>query len=199
MHSLSTHQSLLARLSRGDDQAAWAECFARYRELVLGVARRRGLSGGDGDDVLQDVFVALSQSLPKFEYDRERGRFRGFLKTITVRAIARRLRRRGAAPAVGTVGADVGDEHDVGAPDPEFEATWEAEWRQHHLRQAMAVLRSEVRASDLRAFELVTQGQREAREVAAELGLSVDSVYQAKSRILKRLRELIAGQVAEEG
>lgn len=199
MHSLSTHQSLLARLSRGDDQEAWAECFARYRELVLGVARRRGLHGSDGDDVLQDVFVELSKSLPKFAYDRERGRFRGFLKTITVRAIGKRLRRRGPAPATGGAPDESTGDDTIGAPDPEFEATWEAEWRQYHLRLAFGVLRNEVRATDLRAFEAVTQGQREPRDVATELGISLDSVYQAKSRILKRLRELIAGQIAEEG
>jgi DNA-directed RNA polymerase specialized sigma24 family protein len=34
---------------------------------------------------------------------------------------------------------------------------------------------------------------------AEELGLSVDQVYQAKSRIVRRLAELVAEQVAEEG
>lgn len=198
MPSLSTHQSLLARLRGGDDQEAWAECFQRYRDLILGVARRRGFAGADGEDLLQDVFVELGKSLPKFEYDQERGRFRGFLKTITVRAIGKRLRRRGPAPAIGT-DPEMAPDEAVGAPDPEFEATWEAEWRQYHLRLAMGVLHNEVRATDLRAFEAVTQGQRDPRAVASELGISVESVYQAKSRILKRLRELIAAQVAEEG
>jgi RNA polymerase sigma-70 factor, ECF subfamily len=198
VHSLSTHQSLLARLSRGNDQEAWAECFARYRELILGVARRRSFAGSDGDDVLQDVFVELGKSLPKFQYDRERGRFRGFLKTITVRVIGKRLRTRGPAKALGT-DPDAEPNDTLGAADPEFEATWEAEWRQYHLRLAMAVLRSEVRATDLRAFEEVTQGQRDPGEVARDLGIQVASVYQAKSRLLKRLRELIALQVADEG
>lgn len=200
MLSLSTHQSLLARLARGDDQEAWAECFARYRDLILGVARRRGFTDANGEDVLQDVFVELTKTLPGFRYNRELGRFRGFLKTITVRVIGKRLRRRGPLPAIGQPDetADPADAAN-GIPDAEFEAHWEAEWRQYHLRLAMAVIRSEVRATDLRAFEAVTQQQREPAAVAAELGMQVNSVYQAKSRILKRLRELIAAQVAEEG
>ncbi|MBL8753927.1 MAG: sigma-70 family RNA polymerase sigma factor [Planctomycetes bacterium] len=199
MHSLSTHQSLLARLSRGDDQAAWSECFARYRDLILAVARRRGFAGADGDDVLQDVFVELGKALPRFQYDRERGRFRGFLKTITVRMIGRRLRQRGPDPAAGTTQATPEADEGPGAPDPEFEATWEAEWRQYHLRQAMATLRNEVRASDMRVFEDVTQGRREPGQIAAELGLTVNAIHQTKSRMLKRLRELIAAQVLDEG
>ena len=192
MNSLSTHPSLLARLSRGDDQAAWDACFARYRDLILGVARRRGCVGADAEDVLQDVFVELGKAMPRFQYDSERGRFRGFLKTITGRVLGKRLRRLDAA-ATGDV-ADVACD-----ADPELEIAWEAEWRQHHLRQAMQVLHNEVRATDLRTFEALTHGQRDPRELADELGISVDSVYQTKSRIMRRLRELIAAQVADEG
>jgi RNA polymerase sigma-70 factor, ECF subfamily len=198
VNSLSTHQSLLARLARGDDQAAWADCFARYRDLILGVARRRGCVGADGEDVLQDVFLQLGKAMPRFRYDQERGRFRGFLKTIAVRAIGKRLRRHGLEARHGERTGDGSPAQD-GTPDPELEAAWESEWRQYHLRQAMMVLRSEVRATDLRAFEAITQGQRDARQVALELGISVDSVYQIKSRVLRRLRELIATQVADEG
>lgn len=63
----------------------------------------------------------------------------------------------------------------------------------------MQRVRAEFRASDLLAFQLLTQGGRNAQAVALELGISVDSAYQSKSRILKRLRELVAEQVAEEG
>lgn len=192
MNSLSTHQSLLARLSRGDDQAAWDACFARYRDLIVGVARRRGCVGADAEDVLQDVFLELGKAMPRFHYDSERGRFRGFLKTITGRVIGKRLRRL-EAPA----SADVAEVACSG--DPELETAWEVEWRQHHLRQAMLVLRSEVRATELRTFEALTHGQRDPRELAGELGISIDSVYQTKSRIMRRLRELIAAQVADEG
>jgi RNA polymerase sigma-70 factor (ECF subfamily) len=192
VNSLSTHQSLLARLSRGDDQAAWDACFARYRDLIVGVARRRGCVGADAEDVLQDVFLELGKAMPRFHYDSERGRFRGFLKTITGRVIGKRLRRL-EAPA----SADVAEVACSG--DPELETAWEVEWRQHHLRQAMLVLRSEVRATELRTFEALTHGQRDPRELAGELGISIDSVYQTKSRIMRRLRELIAAQVADEG
>ena len=38
-----------------------------------------------------------------------------------------------------------------------------------------------------------------ATMVAGELGLTLDQIYQIKSRILRRLRELIVEQVREEG
>ena len=41
-----------------------------------------------------------------------------------------------------------------------------------------------------RAFELAALENRDASAVAAELGIDVKTVYNAKHRLLKRIREL---------
>ncbi|MBK9385557.1 MAG: sigma-70 family RNA polymerase sigma factor [Planctomycetes bacterium] len=192
---ISTHASLLARLSEGADGPAWNEFHSRYRELIRGFAARRGLQTADAEDVVQEVFLALAQAMRSFEYQPEKGRFRGFLKTIAIRVIGKRFTR-------GRAGLDqTAAEHtlEAAADESAHESDWEVEWRQHHLRTAMERVRAEFRGTDLRAFQLLTSGPRDARSVAAELGISVDSAYQAKSRILKRLRELVAEQVEAEG
>lgn len=195
--SLSTHQSLLQRLAAGGDSGAWLEFTTRYRDLLVGFARRRGLQQADTDDLLQDLWLQLSRQLPEFRYDRDRGRFRGFLKTIAMRAIGKRLRRRDLAPLVADVAETDLAETDVA--DVAAEDAWEAEWRQHHLRSAMACIQREFRATDVRAFQELTQRQRAPAELAAELGVSPAAIYQIKSRILARLRTCIAEQVADEG
>lgn len=193
--SVSTHASLLARLSEGADGPAWNEFHARYRELIRGFALRRGLQAADAEDVVQEVFLALAQAMRSFEYQPEKGRFRGFLKTIAIRVLGKRFVRARAG-----LGQTAAQQTIEAAPDESaHDDDWEAEWRQHHLRAAMERVRAEFRGSDLRAFELLTSGTRDARSVATELGISVDSAYQAKSRILKRLRELVTEQVEAEG
>jgi RNA polymerase sigma factor (sigma-70 family) len=189
---LSTHASLLARVAAGADASAWTEFAERYRGLIRGYGLRRGLQPADADDFAQDVFVALTTALRGFEYDSAKGSFRGFLRTIAVRALGRRFRdtRPTADPMVAEETLE-----DAATPDEE----WETEWRQYHLREAMRHIQAECRASDLLAFEMLTRDGRDAKGVAAELGISIDSAYQAKSRILKRLRVLVAEQVAAEG
>ena len=194
VNPLSTHASLLARLSSDPDAEAWNEFTARYEDLIRGFAQRRGLQAADAEDVMQDVFVALTQGMKEFVYDPAKGRFRGFLKTIAIRTIGKRL--RGRKPLAGQSVADGALD---AAPADDDDPDWEAEWRQYPLRTAMQRVRSEFRASDLRAFELLTRERRDARSVASELGISVDSAYQAKSRVLKRLRDLVAEQVEQEG
>jgi RNA polymerase sigma-70 factor (ECF subfamily) len=193
----TTHITLLGRLGQAQpNPAAWDEFCDRYGDLIRSFARRQGLQPSDCDDVLQDVLLALSSAMQRFEYDPARGKFRSFLKTLTLRAVFRRFRQNHRAPGQGT------EEALASAPSPddaETEQRWEDEWRQHHLRQAMRSIDAEFSDADRAAFRLYALGSRPAQDTAAALGISVDRVYQAKSRILARLSALIAEQVEAEG
>lgn len=190
-----THATLLARLAGDDAPAAWPEFVSRYGDLIRGFARRRGLQTADVDDVTQDVLVSLSKALPGFRYDPAKGKFRSYLKTVVVRAIAKKsLQRRGEFTLLDLDGATRD-----GLDAPDAESHWEVEWRQYHVRLAMRTINSEFNEADRSAFELYALHGREARDVASDLGLSVDQVYQAKSRITRRLAQLIEAQVQDEG
>jgi len=54
----------------------------------------------------------------------------------------------------------------------------------------MSQLRGEVNPTHYRVFELMTLRRVPATEVAEQVGLSRDAVYQARYRVLKRLEEL---------
>ncbi len=199
MHSQpSTHASLLARLAEGADDVAWREFHDRYHRLIRGVARRNGLQPVDADDLTQEVLAAVHRGIAEFRYDPQKGRFRGFLKTIALRSIWRRRRR----PLLQQPGGQPAAEHplpDEPVADAEQDRIWEAEWRQHHVRLALASLARETPPLQLRAFELLAIDGQPTAAVAATTDLPPDQLYRIKSRLLARLRELIAAQVAEEG
>jgi RNA polymerase sigma-70 factor (ECF subfamily) len=191
---LTTHTTLLARLRDVQDHGAWAEFHGRYEGLIRTYARRQGLQAADCDDCVQDVLIGLSKAMPGFEYDPRRGKFRSFLKTIATRAIFRRFRQKAATAGQQPVKGD-----DPPIDDDRNEQIWEQEWRSHHLRLAMRTLEAEFNTCDRAAFEAYAVDGRDARETAEALGMTVEQVYQAKSRILKRLSEVIQQNVAEEG
>lgn len=192
---LTTHTTLLARLADDTDREAWRDFYERYGELIRGFVRRRGLQPADCDDAVQEVLASLSQAMASFAYDPAKGKFRSYLKTVTLRAIFKIIRQK-----QGQVDLEHIEEATRAAEnDTTAEEAWEAEWRQYHLRQAMRVIEAEFNEADRRAFQQYAVEGVEAREVAAALGMSVDQVYQAKSRILKRLAQLIELQVQDEG
>lgn len=192
---VSTHTTLLTRIASGKDTAAWDDFCARYGLLIRSYARRQGLQSADCDDLLQDVLVKLTRSLPHFEYDPAKGKFRSYLKTIVQRAVYDRFRRKGGASA--TVSMEEAGESSAASADADF--AWEVEWRQHHVRTAMRDIESEFSPRSMRAFEAYAINGNSVESVAQEVGVSVDKVYQCKSRIMKRLGEVIARQIEEEG
>ena len=99
----TTHASLLIRLRDGADSAAWKEFHERYGELIRGFARRRDLQAADCDDVAQEVMLSLSKAMPGFRYDPCKGKFRSYLKTVTLRAIFRKTQQKHGEVALGSI------------------------------------------------------------------------------------------------
>jgi len=191
----ATRPSLLIRLGDGPDASAWDVFEARYARLVRAVARRRGLQPADCDDVAQEVLLSLSKAMPGFRYDPAKGKFRAYLKTATLRAVLRKSRQNHAEMALGTGGDEICD----AAADAELQAAWDLEWQRYHLRQAMRKLRTEFRPVHWQAFQRYAVDGCDPRATARDLGLSVNQVYKIKSRILRRLEDVIARQIDEEG
>ena len=192
---VTTHASLLIRLQDEADSTAWREFDDRYGELIRGFGRRRDLQPADCDDVAQDVMLSLSKAMPGFEYDPAKGKFRSYLKTAALRAIFRRSHQRHGEIALGTIE----EATRIAEADAAVDEAWELEWQRYHLRQAMGALQTEFNETDRKAFQHYAIEGHDAQETAAEFGISVNQVYHAKSRILKRLEKQIEAQVREEG
>ncbi len=195
MEAPTTRATMLARLRDGDDPVAWREFYERYGELIAGFAGRWNLQPADRDDVVQEVLSRLSRAMPDFVYDPARGTFRGYLKTIAGNIIRDKLRQNQARGHV--LPMDTRAEAQIS--DESLDTAWEREWRQYHLRQALQMLVAEFNEVDRMAFERYGIAGEDARQVAEDLGLSLDQVYQAKSRMMKRLSASIETRVAEEG
>jgi RNA polymerase sigma-70 factor (ECF subfamily) len=191
----TTHVTLLQRVAQADDGAAWTEFCERYGPLIRSFARRRHVNSAEIDDIMQDVLLILTKSMQDFVYDPSKGKFRSYLKTLVIRAVYRKTFQKKTPILLEDIDAAV----DSSGGDPESEAIWEEEWRQHHVRHAMRIIAVEFNEQDQQAFECYGVQGRSAQETAEALKINVDQVYKAKSRILKRLSELIRLQVAEEG
>jgi RNA polymerase sigma-70 factor (ECF subfamily) len=77
----TTSPSLLERVRRPSDDAAWRQFVDLYTPLLCQWARRAGLQDADIADLVQDVFTTLVRVLPEFEYDSRKS-FRAWLKTV---------------------------------------------------------------------------------------------------------------------
>ncbi len=183
---LTTPPSLLDRLRHSPERQAWATFVEMYTPLLFAWAGRIGLSGHDAADLVQDVFAVLVEHLPRFQYDAQK-KFRAWLKTILLNHWRKQLRKQ--AVEKRTPHADLDE---IAAPEdlPELE---EEEYRRFLVRRALTLMQAEFQPVTWKAcWEFVVQ-DRPATEVAAELGITPNAVYLAKSRVLRRLREELQG------
>lgn len=186
---LTTSVTLLQRVKRCDDQSAWERFVALYTPLLFRWAQRAGLADQDAADLVQDVFIVLMKELPQFEYDSARQNFRGWLKTVTINKCREKQRRR--VVAVGAGGEN--DPQLALFEDAQLDQFWEDEYRQHLVRKALEIMRTEFEDTTWQACWEHTVGGKTAAEVGQQLGLSEAAVYVAKSRVLRRLRQELAG------
>lgn len=182
----STRPTLLLRLRNRTDQLSWQEFHERYGELLYRYARARGASAVDAEDVVQDVEMYVFKAMEGFEYDVRKGRFRAYLRSAVVHTMGRRAKKQARQ---GEVLDPQTFDYLAGQHEAEQDDRWDHEWRMHRLRWALRAISSDVEPITLEAFRLHVLVGRSAGETAGQLNLSAASVYQAKSRILKRVKQ----------
>jgi RNA polymerase sigma-70 factor (ECF subfamily) len=189
----TTSGSLLLRVRNASDTAAWLEFENRYSELIRRYCARRGIKSADIDDISQLVWVDLARRLRGFEYDAAKGRFRGYLGRVVQNAISRHFARdkRNVLALDDVVHTAIADDSD------DVDKAWDQEWVDHHYRLAMQTIERTFEETSVALFKRLLAGATVA-QVAADLGMTVAAVTQAKHRIRVRMKDLIAWQIREE-
>ncbi len=190
----ATRGSMFIRLKDDrvlEKEIAWEEFRARYAPVIIGYSRNAGLPAQDAEDILQDVMLGFFRLSSEFHYDPAKGRFRGYLKQATLNAIRKRI--RGDDPA-----ASVPDEL-LDAQAQTAESHWESQWAERIMNRALDEARRRVDEQTYEAFDLYARRAVAAEEVAARLGISVNSVHQAKSRVMRVVMAVVDRLRADEG
>jgi RNA polymerase sigma-70 factor, ECF subfamily len=184
----STSPTLLRRL-RLRDAAGWRRFTDLYGPLVFHWCRRQGLSDHDAADVLQEVFAAVARSVETFQ-QRPGGTFRGWLWTIARNQMRDYFRRRaGAALAAGGTAAwQALAEVAEGLSDDPDEYTDRNELRSLY-RRGIELVRGQFEDRTWQIFWQTVVEERPTSEVAVQFGITANAVRQARSRVLRRLRE----------
>jgi RNA polymerase sigma-70 factor (ECF subfamily) len=188
----TTRQSLLLRARTGDE-GAWQDLCELYRPLIAGWLRRQSVPEADIDDLIQEIFLAIVRGLPSFSHSGRHGAFRAWLRTIAYnyscdywKSPARRTAASGDDAAQSALGL-------LEDSDSPLNRYWDEEHDRYVLRCLFEAVELEFEPATVRAFQLVALDGVSGAQAADELGISLTAVYIAKSRVLRRLRELAEG------
>ena len=190
-----TSLSLLDQLRTSTDNAAWDRLNRMFEPLVRKWLIKYDVQPTDVDDLAQEVLLAVSKDISTFEHNGRAGAFRAWLRGILVNRLRNFWRSRDRNPTANA-GPDLDSRlqelHDPASP---ITLVWNKEHDEHVLRTLMTLVEPHFEGTTWAAFRKVTVEGVKPNVAAEELGISLNAVFIAKSRVLSRLRQEAAGLV----
>jgi RNA polymerase sigma-70 factor (ECF subfamily) len=188
-----TSMTLLNRLQHADDSEAWQQLLGLYGPLLAAWLRKYDVQAADSDDLVQEVLMAVSKNLTAFDHNGRPGAFRAWLRSIMVHRLRTFWRTRGRhaqSPGDSDIERRLSQLDD---PASEMSQLWNRQHDQHIAQRLLAACQQHFTAETWNAFTRVAIDGQRPDIVAAELGISLNAVFIAKSRVLSRLRQEAAG------
>jgi RNA polymerase sigma factor (sigma-70 family) len=181
--SMRTDVALLGDVRDPRNHAAWEKFIARYGPMIRGWCRH--WYPREADDKACDVFAELVFRMINFEYDPSKGRFRGWLKTVTHNMMAKL--KKDTIPQQD-------DDHcplELAEAGDDLAARLAAEFDLELLEIARERVRCRVQPRTWRAYVATAEEWQKPAEVARELGMKVGTVFQAKHSVIELLKQEI--------
>lgn len=183
-----TSLSLIDRVRHSGDEASWEELAQLYTPLLQRWAAKSQIQPSDCNDLVQEVLMAVHQSVDSFEHSGRTGAFRAWLRSILIHRISNYWRTRRNA-AVGQGGSDFHDFlQNLSDPTSDLSQLWDREHDATVLAHLIERVSVGFSPTSVEAFKRTALRGESAARVAADLEISVNAVFVAKSRILSELR-----------
>ena len=186
----ATRASLILRLKDAEDVAAWDEFAAIYAPVIFRVATSRGFQAADAENLVQEVFLAVANSVASWLERDDRGRFRAWLLRIARNESVDMLTERATRP-LGRDGSTADrDLANLPARD-EFSSALDLEYDRAVFHWAAEQVRAAVSVQTWDAFWLTSIDGLSVNEVAERLNTRPGNVYVSRSRVMSRVKQLV--------
>ena len=176
-----TRQSMIDGLPVGDEYQ-WNQFFQRYTPLIEYVGRKNGVHESEMDELDQLTTTSLHKTIcvkQNFQYDPQKGRFRGYVYTAAKHAAWALTRRRRDVP--------LPDAETLGETIRDRVEEMEQHERLYETLQALMDEASDTGRRDIEIFRRAVLDGDETQALAREYGISTGRVHGIKSEIGKLL------------
>ena len=176
----TTRKTLLQGVLKGDE-SSWEQFLAFYKPLIRLCGHDFELTEEEIQDLQQEVLIEVNKANVIGKYNKSRGRFRDYFRTI-IRRKAFRIRKQRLC---------LTEQMPVSDDKTELEAAWEKEWQELLLKVATNELKEKVNSTNFMAYDLNVNQGIPAPQVATMLNITLNQVYLAKGRCTRLLAEII--------
>ncbi len=181
---METSLSWLGRLVETPGGAEWQRLSEVYGPLIASWVEHANVNAADIDDVVQEVLIVVVKRVHEFEHQRP-GAFRAWLRTILSIQLKKYFRENPRLNCNMSLDA-------ICDPTSDNSKRLDREHDAYLVVRAMKLIEHEFQPITWISFHLHVVENKRPQDVAAMLEISVNAVIKAKSRVLKRLREMLS-------
>ena len=186
-----TRESLLVQVRSPANREAWDQFALIYRPVIYRLARHRGLQDADAQDLAQQVLIAVASAIGNWQKSSEEVRFHHWLRRVARNAIVNAL----LAPPARSRGRAA--RRSMNCCRSNRATIWsrmlKLNWSigANFICKRPERVRGDIEPTTWRAFEMTVVENRSIDEAAIELDKPIGSIYAARSRVMRRLREAV--------
>jgi RNA polymerase sigma-70 factor (ECF subfamily) len=199
--TLKTRQTLLSRVRRGDEEG-WTQFYELYHNFIYSAARAAGLSHEESKDLVQEAMLTVRDYVSHFVPDKDRARFRTWLRRIVQTRIADQYRKKRRNPLEKAYAESSSDDSLTSTtnriPDlneVELDRLIDGKLEQAILAEARRLVKEKVRMEDYQTYDLFEVRELRAGEVAQSLGIGVATVrvraFRVRRAVAREMRRIV--------
>jgi RNA polymerase sigma-70 factor (ECF subfamily) len=172
------------------DNEAWLRLVSVCEPLLYGWLRYQNLQQADAEDLVQETLATLVLEAPTFQPIGHPDAFRCWLHKVLINRL-RHFRRAQRVRLICRPDSELLDRLATALGDSRSDLTrrWDDDRDGQVAREVMQRIEPEFQPKTWQAFRRVALEGADPKLVATELELSLASVYAAKSRVQRRLRQ----------
>ncbi|MCM8536038.1 MAG: RNA polymerase sigma factor [Lentisphaeraceae bacterium] len=194
---LNTRETLLQKIKNSQDDQSWEEFTDYYQGYIYAVVLSMNINYHDTQDLVQSVLLKAWKNLPDFEYDPGKGRFRGWLTTVTKNTVKRFLHKKSRQ----LENSDDSKKEELeqyisGVSLPDIESIAQKEWEVYLSKMAWENIKDDL-AENVRDTFLDFMSGTAVRDIAKKFGFPENTIHVYKNRVQKRLFKEILRLEAE--
>lgn len=181
-----TRETLLKKIKDQHDEQSWKDFVHYYQSFIYSIIRRMNVRHHDAEDLVQQVILKAWTKLPAFDYDPNKGNFRGWLCRVTANEVKMFFRKNksmitGLLETLQTLAS-----YEDMISDSKIESVIENEWKNHVAKLAWEDIEGKFNDKAKQCYRMLAEG-RPVSEISVESGIAESTVYVYKMRIQKVL------------
>ena len=188
----NTRETLLLKLKNQHNEAAWQEFNNIYKGFIWAILIKMHVPSADQDDLVQEILLKAWKSLPEFEYNRSKGKFRNWLSQVTSNAACSYFRQHNKKSKLFS---DTQTDQGVEA---EIDKITRDEWKSFISQMAWEKVSKTLSDSVRQCFELISKGE-DLNDIATKMDLPYNTVCVYKRRIINKIAKEISDLEDEIG